>query len=99
MTRFPLLVFVLALVCCKPQPLPPEPPHVVYIGDASFDAGSTCEAARYVLSVLGCPEALDSEETFIAKCQVLSADFDFDCVTRARSTDDVRACHVRCEVP
>ena len=99
MTRFPLLVFVLLLICCKPSQPPPEPPHVVYIGDASFAAGTTCEAARDVLSALGCPEALDSAEVFDAKCQILSADFDFGCVTRARSTDDVRACHVRCEAP
>lgn len=99
MIRFPLLVFVLVLACCRPSPPPPEPPHVVTIGDASVDAGTICEAARDVLAALQCPEALADMQAFIDKCNAVGDDFDFGCVARARSTDDVHACHVRCEAP
>lgn len=86
---------VMGLLACTPQPLPPEPPHIITIADASWEAGSTCEAAYDVLDALQCPEALD-KATFMAKCNVLLIDFNYDAVAACRSTDCVRAAHVRC---
>jgi len=91
-----LLWTAIAACACSRPPPPPEPPHVVTIGDASFDAGSTCEASWWVLQSLGCSESMSSEAAFVTACNTIAFDFDFGCVAACRSTDCVRACHVRC---
>lgn len=98
MTRFPLLVFVLALVCCKPQPLPPEPPHTVTIGDASF-TGDCIDVSFDVLDALSCPESLHDRSLYRTKAEALGTDFDFCAVAACHDTDCIHTAHVRCEGP
>ena len=90
------LALAVATAAACTHTLPPEPPHFVTIGDASF-SGTYCDVAFDVLEALGCPESLHSKTLFVQKCQAIGDDFDFACVASATNTDQVRACYVRCD--
>lgn len=94
------IVVAIALVgCTHPQPLPPEPIHIITIADASVDAGRTVEEqACTVLRELSCPEGYPdaSIDVCVGKLRAIGSDFDDVCVAAVRSSDQLARCAVRC---
>ena len=94
---FVLTIFAALFVACTPKPTPPEPPHVVTIGDAAIPEGTVVERACAVLRAVNCPEGgTVGTHTCEQTGEVLAGDFDFGCIAACRDSDCVRVCHVRC---
>ena len=85
---------------CGPRPLPPEPPVVVVI---SSEAGTACGRACDSLRANGCPEGFPNRAGHSCEktCEDAVAEFLFpasfpECIARATSHAERRACGVRC---